>query len=622
MRFSSKTAKLLRRLLRVVPKRRKIAFIYLLPISLFSGIVDVLVLTLASRLFSALVAEPNRPSIPFADLIATDAKSKLILLLVIYILMNWIASFMKLYSKASQVRLKSLIWRDLSEIAQRKILSQSYEFFINKQSKNPSKVILLTLTRVCDNLVLPCLQLINSSVIVVMISIATLSIAKIPALILILSILLCYIFLSWLITPFVRFANRRRISLETKINHIVNETTRTILDVHLTNSEEYFHSKYERVGRQSIPYIWKSEVLPDTPRALIEPLGITLIFSFGIIPLVFDNLSNNYAEAIPFLATIAIASLKLTPPLQDSFRALTSIRAGLPYINEALDLLELPVERLSLDSPNVISPRGIKPKSSIILNNVSYQYPSSNQLILDEINMTIPVGARVAFVGKTGSGKTTLANQLLCHLSPSKGTLQIDGIDISKYEIPAWQACCSYVPQSINLLDSNILENVAYGVESNKIDLERVWESLEAAQIADYIAEFPLGLYTSVGPNGISLSGGQRQRIALARAFYRQSIFMVLDEATSALDNTTESDVMNAIQLIGRRSTIVIIAHRLSTIMKCDVIYEFEKGRIKAFGNYSELIAKSSSFRDMTLYTNDVEDKNFTVDKLNNKFLQ
>ena len=615
MKFSSKTVKSLRRLLRVVPKKRKISFIYLLPISFLSGIVDVFVLTLASRLFTALIGEPNKPSIPFADLIATDAKSKLILLLVVYILMNWLASFMKLYSRASQVRLKSLIWRDLSELAQRKILSQSYEFFISRKNSNPSKVILLTLTRVCDNLVLPFLQLINSSVIVVMISIATLSIAKIPALILILSILVCYVIISWFITPFVRLANRRRISLETKINHIVNETTKTISDVHLTNSEHYFHSKYERIGRESIPYIWKSEVLPDTPRALIEPLGITLIFFFGIIPLLFNDQANNYSGAIPFLATIAIASLKLTPPLQDAFRAFTSIRAGLPYINEALDLLELPIERLSLDSPNVISQEGIKPKSNIILNHVSYQYPSSNQLILDDINMTIPVGARVAFVGRTGSGKTTLANQLLCHLRPTKGSLRIDGIDISKYEIPAWQACCSYVPQAINLLDSNILENVAYGVESNKIDLERVWEALEAAQIANYISEFPLGLYTTVGPNGIKLSGGQRQRIALARAFYRQSIFLVLDEATSALDNTTESDVMNAIQLIGRHSTIVIIAHRLSTIMKCDVIYEFEKGRIKAFGGYNELIAKSSSFREMSLYSNDLDKNGFILDK-------
>ncbi len=617
MRFSSKTAQSLRRLLRVVPRRRKISFIYLLPISLISGIVDVLVLTLASRLFTALIGEPNKPSIPYSDLIAADPKSKLILLLVIYILMNWLASFMKLYSKASQVRLKSLIWRDLSEIAQKNILSQSYEFFISKKNNNPSKVILLTLTRVCDNLVLPFLQLINSSVIVIMISIATLGIAKIPALVLILSILFCYIILSLLITPFVRFSNRRRISLESKVNHIVNETTRTILDVHLTNSEKYFTKKYQRIGRQSIPFIWKSEVLPDTPRALIEPLGITLIFCFGIFPLLFTDQVNNYAEAIPFLATIAIASLKLTAPLQDSFRAFTSIRASLPFIDEALELLELPIERLSLDSPGVISPNGIKPKSNITLNHVSYKYPSSNKFILDDISMTIPVGARIAFVGKTGSGKTTLANQLLCHLIPTKGSVQIDRIDISKYEIPAWQSCCSYVPQSINLLDSNILENVAYGIEPNKIDFERVWESLEAAQIASYVAELPLGLYTSLGSNGISLSGGQRQRIALARAFYRQSIFFVLDEATSALDNSTESDVMNAIQLIGRRSTLVIIAHRLSTIMKCDVIYEFEKGKIKAYGTYDELIAKSSSFRDMSLYTNDLDNNKIKLDSSN-----
>ena len=206
----------------------------------------------------------------------------------------------------------------------------------------------------------------------------------------------------------------------------------------------------------------------------------------------------------------------------------------------------------------------------------------------------------MAFVGTTGSGKTTTANQLLCLLRPSEGTLQLDGIDVNDLDVPAWQANCAYVPQAINLLNSNVIENIAFAEDPETIDHDRVWEALQAAQLAEMVADLPMGLFTTVGDNGLRLSGGQRQRLALARAFYRNARFLVLDEATSALDNRTESEVMDAIEVIGRRCTLVVIAHRLSTVIRSDIIYEFEGGRIKSSGSYDELRASSASFKLLT----------------------
>ena len=175
----------------------------------------------------------------------------------------------------------------------------------------------------------------------------------------------------------------------------------------------------------------------------------------------------------------------------------------------------------------------------------------------------------------------------------------MDGVAVTDTEVPAWQDCCSYVPQSITLLNSNIIQNIAYGLDEKIIDHGRVWDALRAAQLADLVSEMPMGLHSSVGDNGIRLSGGQRQRLAIARAFYRQSKLLVLDEATSALDNRTEAEVMNAIEIIGRRCTIVTIAHRLSTIERSDCIYEFKDGEIVSFGNYQQLLKQSKTFFNM-----------------------
>ena len=173
---------------------------------------------------------------------------------------------------------------------------------------------------------------------------------------------------------------------------------------------------------------------------------------------------------------------------------------------------------------------------------------------------------------------------------------------MNKKQLSNWQRSCSYVPQTINLLNSTILSNIAFAKNPNEINKNRVWESIKYAQIENLVKSMPEGLMTVVGDNGIRLSGGQRQRIALARAFYRDTKFLILDEATSALDNKTEADVINELDLMRKKNnfTLIIIAHRLSTVKKCECIYEFENGSIKESGDFDYLLNNSNTFKEMT----------------------
>ncbi len=597
----SNTTRLISRLLNLLSKERKKSLYQIIPLAIITGISDVLVVGLVSRLFVILVGRENRPSIPFSNFFSEDPFIKLVILISIYVLLNWLASFLRLILRAFQEKLRAEIFIDLSQIAQRNIFNQNYDFFLTEKSEDISYKVVLNIQRVSEKFIRPVFQIISGFFIVFFIFLAIISFVKVAAFYLVLFLVVGYTFLSLTVTPFIKKATRQRIILENEINKIMSESIKTIIDVHLTGSEDYFQKRYLKAGRKALPYLWKAETFPEIPRALIEPLGITLIFAIGLFPYLTNKDPSNFVEIVPFLATIAVASLKLTPPLQDLFRGITDLRGGIPDLEESLKILELNKTRSHSRIKKDV--RFSFPKENIKLEELNYKYTSRKEFALKNINLNIPIGSKIAFVGKTGSGKSTIANQILCLLRPNSGKILFDNKEIKNDQIGSWQSFCSYVPQSINLLNSDFIENVAYGLESKEINESKIWQCLVAAQLGDLVKSLPAGLNTKLGENGIRLSGGQRQRIAIARAFYRDAKLLILDEATSALDNKTESKLIGALSFLNKKLTIILIAHRLSTIKECDYIYEFEKGEIKASGNFEELKEKSSSFKEMLKFT-------------------
>ena len=597
--FRSRTVQDLKRLFGYLPLVRIRSLTVLVPLSLLPGCIDLLSVAVIARLTGALVGSDLEDRLPSIHVFGGTPVDQSFWLVLIFIVLAWAASISKITLKFFQQRLSADIWHDLATQVYSRLLNQPYEFHLGKSTADLGSQFFANINRVATNVVTPTLQIISASVSILLLSIGILFVGRWMAMILVAGLVVAYWVFSALVTPRLRKGYQHRSKQEVKSAEILFESLGSIRDIQLTGSEDHFERQFGDAGNIVKYYNWLTEWLPDLPRALIEPFGITMIFLVGAIPALLSGDPSRIKLILPFLATIAVASLRLTPPLQDAFRSLTQLRGGLPLLSSVLDLLDLPADRPTLHTPGVVSPSGINPRHSVRLSDAWYRYPNSEDWVLRGVSIVIPVGSRIALVGATGSGKTTAANLLLGLLAPGKGSLDIDGIRVEGFDLPAWQANCAQVPQLITLLNGSVIENVAFGMSFEDADLNAVWEALESAQLDEFVSELPYGLHTQIGENGVRLSGGQRQRLALARAFYRKASFLILDEATSALDNRTESEVIEALDVVARRCTTVVIAHRLSTIQRCDRIYEFVSGQVNAYGSFAELQRLSSSFRDL-----------------------
>ena len=212
------------------------------------------------------------------------------------------------------------------------------------------------------------------------------------------------------------------------------------------------------------------------------------------------------------------------------------------------------------------------------MSNIFWKYETQKLPVLTNVSLEIKKGKSIALIGASGSGKTTLSDIILGLLMPQGGSVTADGTDV--YSMPMeWANIVGYVPQTIFLLDGTVRENIIFGLSDSKADDAKIWKSLERAQLKEFVEKLPQQLDTMVGERGIKFSGGQRQRIAIARALYNEPEILVLDEATAALDNDTESAVMESIEALHGKITLIIVAHRLETIKCCDEIYEIIDGK-------------------------------------------
>ncbi|OFW62411.1 MAG: hypothetical protein A2Z35_03200 [Actinobacteria bacterium RBG_19FT_COMBO_36_27] len=476
-------------------------------------------------------------------------------------------------------------------------LHQPYIFFLNKNTIELGKNILSEVTIVTSGVLIPLMQIISSGIIALFIFAMLMVVEPLLALSVMVILGVAYIFIYRIVKKKVSNIGKRRFNANIELHKAVYEAFGGIKQLKLLGFEEVFINRYSKPSSEYARDTATNQIISGTPRYIMEVVAIG-----GIISVVLYLLASarGFQDVLPIIGLFAFAAYRIMPALQNIYASITTMR----FYVHGLDVLYRDMYAFEDKSYTpAYSKKKFPPlnlQKELRLEGITFSYPGTSKPVIDNLNIKIDSNTSVAFVGKTGVGKTTIADIILGLLRPCNGRMLVDGVEITDNNLSGWQKNLGYIPQDIYLLDDTVTRNIAFGVPDENIDMNIIKSTAQIANIHNFVTEeLPNGYQTVVGERGIRLSGGQRQRIGIARALYHNPGVLVLDEATSALDGTTEKEVFEAINNISRTRTMIIIAHRLTTIRSCDVIYVLKYGKIVGQGKYEELMESNTEFRKM-----------------------
>ena len=477
-------------------------------------------------------------------------------------------------------------------------LQQPYSWFLLRNSSNLAASILEEVSRVVNGCLYPLMRLVsNGFVAILLFSLLTYA-DPVLALSAVLILSLTYGIIIRIAGERLRNKGHVVSKAQTERLKAINEAFGGIKDVKMGGYENFFIDKYRKPAKQQALAGVSAKLWAEMPSFAMQAL---VFGGLMILILYLMKTRDGFNSAVPVLVLYALGAYKLMPALQEIYRQFIAIK----YNQSALDVIYNDINLINSSAVvhlknNDKRPLGVS--EFIELKNLKFSYPKSNKIALSVDSLKIARNSTVGFIGSSGAGKTTAVDIILGLLEPSNGGLFVDNQKIDKSNLRSWQRNIGYVPQQIYLSDDSIAANIAFGLPRHVIDYAAVEKAARIAHLHEFIiSELPEGYDTSVGERGIRLSGGQRQRIGIARAVYHDPDVLILDEATSALDNVTEKIIMDAVEELGHKKTIIIVAHRLSTIRYSDKLFLFSKGEVTASGCYEELAKSNSDFRTMAL---------------------
>lgn len=463
-----------------------------------------------------------------------------------------------------------------SERMMRSYLRRGYEFYLHADTA----VVQRNITSDVNNmyaLILALLQLLSDGVVSLFVVGYCLLTNGMLTIILAVSLLILMALVKKVLKPIMYRAGKENQDYYSGLFKWISQTVQGIKEVKITCKEQYFVDEYRKCGQGYVNAVQRYSLYNNIPKLLIETICIAVMMGYMITLTVTGVSTENMVEV---LSTLAAAAFVLLPAVNRINNQINSIAYFEPFFMGVSDNLQEKIDDRHVDMSFAAGDGEKLPlEHSILLKDITYAYPNTEKRIFDHAQLVIPVGAAVGIVGTSGAGKSTIVDILLGLLEVQEGGVYADGVDV-KTCYRRFLRNIGYIPQMIFMLDDTIRRNVAFGVHDEDVDENRVWEVLKEAQLEEFVRKLPQGLDTGIGERGIRLSGGQRQRIGIARALYYDPEVLILDEATSALDNDTEAAIMDSINRLHGRKTLVIIAHRLQTIEKCDLVYRVQEGKV------------------------------------------
>ena len=543
-------------------------------------------LTAPERVFEHHLAQPFIQALKL-----TDAKQMLLPLTVMFGVAALVSGSMRLLLLWTQTRLSHSIGSDFSISIYRRTLYQPYSVHVSRNSSEVIAGIAGKAHGVVHSVILPILTILGSTMVLIAILFALIAIEPIVAVAAFAGFAAIYASVIAITRKRLAKDSQRANQESNQVIKALQEGLGGIRDVLVDGTQSTYCEIYRNADIPLRRAQANIQLISASPRFLVESLGMVFIAALAYSLAVRQE---GVVGAIPILGALAMGAQRLLPVLQQCYSSWTAIRGGQHSLRDALDLLDQPLPVHADQQPSAPLPF----THAITLSNLAFRYSPHTPWVLKGLDLTIPKGGRIGFIGATGSGKSTLLDIVMGLLQPDHGTMAIDGTIVNHQNQRAWQAHIAHVPQAIFLADTTIAENIAFGVAPEQIDLQKVKVAAQRAQIAETIEAWEKQYDTFVGERGVRLSGGQRQRIGIARALYKQANVIIFDEATSALDGETEKAVMQAIETLGDELTVLIIAHRLTTLKNCSLVVELSNGEIKRTGTYKQLVEDNVSISD------------------------
>lgn len=496
-------------------------------------------------------------------------------MIVLYIVKNMYGIF---YSWVS-AKFTYKIFRELSIRTLNAYMKQGYSFFVANNSARLLRGLNADINSVYT-IISNLFALFNRCLTLVCIIILIVAVAPQLAFFLLALVAGCFILTQLIFRKSMQCNGKIAREYGYRVNQASLEAIQGSKEVLVTNRQNYFVNQYEKCMATAHRAGVKIAIGQSAPNYIIEMVSISgLLFAVALQVMT----STDTLKLLQQMAVLATAAFRILPTAGGILGSINVFIYNAPALSAAYETLYLVKDLEQNDSAGfgkeekeALARR--KFESELTLSHITFCYESRKLKVIDDLNLTIKKGTSVAFIGSSGAGKTTLADIILDLLKPQSGKILMDGIDIEDLG-GRWNQIIGYVPQSIYMTDSTIRRNIAFGIDEEEIDDDRVWHALEMAQMKEFVEHLPIQLDSMVGEWGVQFSGGQKQRIAIARALYSNPDILILDEATAALDTETETAVMEAIDALQGIKTLIIVAHRLTTIRNCDKIYEIKDGK-------------------------------------------